>query len=402
MAALLGVANLNSLMAEVYGAYGGRPVSTQMLEEFLLCRSGNATIVDAFHRFVYGFADAAPSPELWLKDDPAHITGSDQWGGAFWDSPDLWIRNSDDGGTSHQPPEYGQDNWFYARIRNKAGAGAAEHFAVTFHSRGFAGTEFVYPGDFFPCIAAKAEFDLAQGATRIVKARWPRALVPPSGTHTCLLASVIARGDHPAGGHVWEHNNLAQKNLTVVDMLPNTFMILPIVIGNYFPRKGSRFDLELWRARKEAVAAQVSLVHRSREFFKLSDFRVRRFRPRLPKEPRVQPVELECGGHVAGPEAHKGSIMTSRTPELILRRFPDGWEADFHGGGKGRMPLDIPPFTQKAIGVKIAIPLDAKPGQSIKMHIVQRHAGSKSIIGGVAVQINVKHPDVAAARPAKR
>jgi hypothetical protein len=392
MAALLGIANLNSLMADFYGKYRGQPVSTQMLEEFLLAKAGNATVVDAFHRFVYGFPDISPPPELWLKDNPAHTTGSDQWGGAFWDSPDLWIRNSDDGGTDHQPPEYGQDNWFYARVRNKAGAGKSEHFVVTFHSKGFAGTEFVYPGDFFPCVAAKAEFDLAPGATKIVKARWPRALVPPSGTHTCLLASVVCRGDHPVGGsHVWEHNNLAQKNLTVVDLLPNTFMILPIVIGNSFPRKGSRFDIELWRGRQRTATVQVSLVHRSKDFFRLANPKVRRFRPKLPKEPRMRPTELECGGRIYGQEIDKTTIMTSSTPELVLRRFPNGWEASFSGrGDKVKMAIDIAPFMQKTAGVKIAVPASAKPGQSIKMHVVQRHVGSKSIVGGVAIQINVR------------
>ena len=190
MAALVGVATLNDLMSDCYKRHRGDPVSTQMIEEFLLSKNGNPQIVDAFHRFVYGFPDPSPAPQLWLKDDAAH-TGADVWSGAFWDSPDLWVRNQDDGGTAHQAPEHGQDNWFYARIRNKNTAGACKHFAVTFQAKPFAGTEFVYPADFLPCVAAKVEFDLAPGATRIVKAKWPRAQIPAAGTHTCLLASVI-------------------------------------------------------------------------------------------------------------------------------------------------------------------------------------------------------------------
>jgi hypothetical protein len=181
MASLLGVSNLNVLMGDLYDTHKGNPVSTQMIEGFLLS-SGEARVVDAFHRFVYGLSDPSPAPDLWIKDDPAH-GGADQWEGAFWDSPDLWVRNADDGGTDHQSPEYGQDNWFHARVRNKAGAGEAEHFVVTFHSRGFASTQFVYPADFLPCITAKAEFALAPNDTRIVKAPWPRELVPPQ-VHT--------------------------------------------------------------------------------------------------------------------------------------------------------------------------------------------------------------------------
>ena len=45
-----------------------------------------------------------------------------------------------------------------------------------------------------------------------MKAQWPASLVPPVGTHACLLAAVLTRGDPPGAGlNVWEHNNLAQK-----------------------------------------------------------------------------------------------------------------------------------------------------------------------------------------------
>ena len=73
-------------------------------------------------------------------------------------------------------PEFGQDNRFHARVRNR-------------------------------------------GASAIVKARWPRVPVPAPGAHACLTAAVIARGDRPGGGlYVWQDNNLAQKNLTVVEV----------------------------------------------------------------------------------------------------------------------------------------------------------------------------------------
>ena len=47
--------------------------------------------------------------------------------GRFWDSPDLWVRNSDDGGLAHQNPEFGQDNWLYARVRNRSATATARH-----------------------------------------------------------------------------------------------------------------------------------------------------------------------------------------------------------------------------------------------------------------------------------
>jgi hypothetical protein len=42
-------------------------------------------------------------------------------------------------------------------------------------------------------------------------------MVPPKNTHACLLGQVYMPTDtSPAGSHVWDKNNLAQKNMTVV------------------------------------------------------------------------------------------------------------------------------------------------------------------------------------------
>ena len=387
MAAMLGVSTVNDLMSELYETQGGKPVSTANIEEFLLSKSGEPQVVDAFHRFVYGLSNPSPSPDLWLRDDPGH-TGADEWDGVFWDSPDLWIRNSDDGGTTHQSPEYGQSNWFHARIRNKASGAAATHFAVTFHSKGFAGTQFVYPDDFLPSIAAKADFDLAAGATRIVKARWPRSLVPPEGTHTCLLASVITREDHPGDGrHVWEDNNLAQKNLTVVDMLPDTFMILPIVVGNFLRGWDSRFDLEIWKP-KRAFDLDVSLIHTSRDFLKAAKIKPLEIQSHFSAE--AHRSRLDCGGQIPGPaRINKGRIITSDTPDLVLRRFPNGFEAKLPER-KPTLRVEVPLLSQRVVGLKIAVAEKAEAGEPMKLHFVQRHVKTKKIVGGVAVQINIK------------
>lgn len=396
IASTIGVGTMNNLMGDLYDRHKGNLVSTQMIEEFLLCNSGNPDIVDAFHRFVYGLGNPSPVPDLWMRDDPAD-TGADLWGGTFWDSPDLWIRNNDDGGTAHQSPEFGQDNWFHARVRNKAGGGNAAHFVVTFHSKGFAGTQFQYPDDFLPCIAAKADFDLAVGATRIVKAKWPGSLIPPAGTHTCLLASVITRSDHPiAGRHVWEDNNLSQKNLMVVDLEPNMFIVIPIVIRNWRLRFDPLFDLET-RKPEAAEGISVSLIHKSKEFFKASKADIKRFKPEfLSSTSRRKIVRLECGSEVPTPNvASRGQLLTSDRPELLFRRFPDAYEAQFEDAERSKLTVNIPAFTQSVVGLKIAVSDKPKTNKPIKLHFVQRNVTTNQIVGGIAVQLTVgsKHSD---------
>ena len=84
--------------------------------------------------------------------------------GAFWDSPDLWVRNNNDGGSTHQAPEFGQDNWFHARVRNRGG-GTARHFAVAFNVKTFAGRS-SSSRPLPPLHRRRTDFDLAPGASR--------------------------------------------------------------------------------------------------------------------------------------------------------------------------------------------------------------------------------------------
>lgn len=386
MAALLGVAPFNGLMAELYERYkGGSPVSTAMIEEHLLARSGNPGVVAAFHRFAYGLVDPSPAPDLWLRDDPAHA-GDDAWAGPFWDSPDLWVRNADDGGTVHQAPESGQDNWFHARVRNRSTTGTARHFVVSFHARGFAGTEFVYPADFLPSTAAKAEFELGPSETRVVTARWPRDRVPPAGTHTCVLAAVLSRSDLPIGGrHVWEHNNLGQKNLVVVNLLPDAWILIPIVISNWLGKHGGRFEL-VARAGKARPGLDVHLVHSSRAFLKAASGDVVPFRPDgvEPRRPRL----LDCGGRIGAPD--DGGILTSDDPGAAAGRFPDGWQAGL--GTNEPIAVRLPVASQTVVGLRVGVPAKARPGSTHRLDFVQRTPRGV-IIGGVAVEVHVAADD---------
>lgn len=352
-ASLIGAGTLKSLMSAFYNERRNRPETTAHLEESLVARSGNAQLVDAFHRFVYGFATPSPAPDLWIRDDPAH-GGSDAWGGVFWDSPDLWTRKSDDGGTTHQPPEFGQDNWFHARVRNRSASVTARHFLVTFNVLPFAGTQFQYPGDFLPCITAAAGFDLAPGASTILKARWPAALIPPEGTHVCLLAAVITRSDHPvAGRHVWEHNNLAQKNLTIADMVAGDAAIFPFVIRNRKVRARKRILIEIIRPG-ERVELEASLLH-----------------PIAADDPAAdERIAADCGG---------GAFL----------RSAKSLEVPFAAGRTAAIPLQLRGGDEIVLGLRLRVPADAKRGDVLRTHVVQREARSKNIVGGVTVEVRV-------------
>lgn len=354
VAATVGVNALNNAMSEFYKRRRSRPVRTTDIEEFLICQTGNPQLVDAFHRFVYGFDNPSPAPDLWMRDDPAHA-GPNAWSGRFWDSPDLWVRNRDDGGTTHQPPEFGQDNWFHARVRNR-GAALVRHFVVTFAVKQFAGTQFSYAADFLPCTAAACGFDLTAGATIVVKARWPRSAVPAAGSHGCLLAAVLTKSDKPATGlHVWEHNNLAQKNLTILDVLPNRTLTFPFIVSNAPSKLPRNFKLELIRPTN-LPALQASFIGDA-------------------LAPRDQASDLDCAGAAPVAEAAADSGADAGTP--------------FAAGPVASIPLRLAAQEQKQMHLRLTPPATVRRGERFVADIVQRRASDGAIVGGIAVELRV-------------
>jgi hypothetical protein len=350
-AALSSPADLTARMSEFYRAHLDRPTTTEALEAHLVARSGQVDLVDAFHRWIYGFEDAAPGPNLWLRDDPAHA-GAERWEGRFWDSPDLWIRNQDDGGRAHQEPKAGQDNWFYARVRNQ-GRGPAHHFVVTFHVKPFAGVQFSWPADFLPSVTAAAGFELPPGGQQIVKARWPAALVPPEGTHVCWLASVLARADRPAGGaHVWEHGNLAQKNLRVVRARPGSTVLIPFMARGLRPGEAGEFEIR----RPPGLATVTARIAN------------RRVEPVA-----VPPLDFDLESLTGKAPAEAGFDLDG------ARTFADGEVA------AQRLPL---PLGQSGLTLVLKLPDNAAAGPAGTIDLVRRDA-ARRIIGGLAVSVDI-------------
>ena len=66
-----GTYRLDVLMRRLYERRAGTPLSTLELEEFLVAESGAVSLVDAFHRYVYGLDDPKHAPILCVEGRPA-------------------------------------------------------------------------------------------------------------------------------------------------------------------------------------------------------------------------------------------------------------------------------------------------------------------------------------------
>jgi subtilisin family serine protease len=183
-------------------------------------------------------------------------------------SPDVWVRNTDPAVdnpaevTIHQSPIRNQNNWVYAKIRNRGTVDSHDVYVRLSITR-WAGTQYIYPEDFVPT-TPPSTFDPAvpmapgtyligevhidsipAGGSVMINTVWPPDLIPPSevvidGTtyswaDSCLLVEVSPHdGPTPTGNHTWDNNNLCQRNITIVDPGDDDDAAIAFVVGNRY------------------------------------------------------------------------------------------------------------------------------------------------------------------------
>ena len=188
----------------------------------------------------------------------------------FADTPDVWCRRlppaSDPGASPgnyattgpHEDPLPGQSNWIYARVHNKGTRPSPDAWIRVSVSH-FPGMEFAYPTSFQPSngpgallptpmtpgtyfIGEAKVSAVPVGGEQIVTIEWKPDLIPPAQVptpaglvqwHPCLLAEITPHdGLAPTGSHVWDDNNLAQKNISIVSASTGSDFGMVIIMGN--------------------------------------------------------------------------------------------------------------------------------------------------------------------------
>lgn len=364
----------------------------------------------------------AATRDLVLRDNLAD-TGTVATVGAFWNSPDIWCRRlapaADPGALPasyavagpHEPPKRGQSNWIYARVRNNGTAASLDAW-VRLSITHWPGTEFVWPDAFQPTtgpgdplpspmtpgtyfIGEAKITGLAPGADQIVSVEWPAGLIPPetvvvSGStvtwHPCLLAEISPHdGPAPTGNHVWDDNNLAQKNISIVNADAGGDFAFAIVVGNAANKaKSTLLEVNRGRLPKE-VQLYVDLV---------DPVLRRRIRQQAAKESQ-RPVEVNPGsGRLAG-----GALVAvsgaSRLARLrLVQRLQ--WRLGFLGDrevvwldpvGKVRVPVLGDAAQPRVLVVGGLVGPEVEPGE-YEVVLIQRHPSGK-IAGSATLQLTI-------------
>jgi len=129
---------------------------------------------DSYTRTVTAKAEIA---DVWTRDNPNDNGDEPSDLNNWYESPDLWVRNANDGGLIHQDPIANQMNYVYVRLRNRgtvAITGTVDVYWIE-PSLGVRCGDWAY-------IDTVAFSELLPGETRIVNVPW----TPSRTGHTCL------------------------------------------------------------------------------------------------------------------------------------------------------------------------------------------------------------------------
>ncbi len=351
--------------------------------------------------------------DVVVRDNLAD-TGAVPSTGAFWNSPDIWVRNLSPAadGAAALPANYatagphlnaiaGQPNWVYARVRNN-GTDASLDCFVRISLTHWPGTEFTYPASFTPTtrpgdpipsplttgtylIGEVKISGLAAGAEQIVNVQWPTALVPPEFVmmgmvnvkwHPCLLVECSPLDGPTTGNHVWDSNSLAQKNISIVYSDAATDFASALVVGNEENPSDCIF-LEIDRGYlPPQVTLYVDLVN-----------------PRLRRRLRAWLASEQTGPTVASSyaETHSLSRRAAATP-IVRKPFRlghyDGREVVFVSHRRVIVPICAGAGVLSPIIVGGVVGKGAKPGE-YSITLLQRNLDG-AVSGSAEVAVTIR------------
>jgi parallel beta-helix repeat protein len=152
--------------------------------------------------------------DLWARDN-LDDDGTEPSTGPVWQSPDLWVRNQDDGLSEPQDPINNTTNTVYVRVRNRGDAAASDaQVTVYWHP-----PSLVIGQSWWEPIGTAAVGAVAAGEVLTVSLPW-QPQVPDLGTvpyHTCLLDVISSTEDLPPDA--WDvagSNNIGQRNVDII------------------------------------------------------------------------------------------------------------------------------------------------------------------------------------------
>ena len=345
-------------------------------------------------------------------------------GGDFWDFSDIVVRITDDNVFVPEDPsksqnvERGQTNYIYIRVTNN-GPRDARNVLVTPRITPYVGLQFVYPDDWTlvdpthvsPTAVTASFATVPTGGSVIAKFTVSATQVEDlwgwiSGMswHPCLLARVqsdndygFASADLTGPALSLRRNNLAQRNLSVIDVLAGAAAAFPMVAGHR--RNGERL-IELVVDRSglpKHVELLLSLDEDGRAFPQL-DFRpgepapdeaAREFPTVFLDRCRLDTTLGGCRGiltlekgsrfdmrphHHGGVKVEGGEVVLRGDRRFVLLRDP-----------QAKISLEKEPHTLVPLALRAMIPGDARHGDEYTIRVAQQNQRGERVGGATVI-----------------
>jgi hypothetical protein len=362
----------------------------------------------------------------WSGDDGTEPSSAPS--GNFWDYSDIVVRPSDDNVfnpndlAGSRNVEKGQTNYIYVRVTNN-GPATARNVVVNCRVRPWVGTQFVYPADWTaidsshvaPAVVANTFASVPAGTSVIAKFTLSSAQVDQLFNwistlgHPCMVASAncdndysFASADLTLSPPSARRNNLAQRNLSVVDVIAgatasfhflaaNALNLDPqltlVVNRGTFPRD-SRMTIAVDepaqafpQLRDLIVPVQPQGVF-SRDSVRFLDRG--RLSTLLGGQPSV--LTLEAGSQLSPAAVSAIRNVSVTGGDVILR---DQKREVLMNNDVATIKIDRTPGAVHPVDVRTEIPARAKKGDQFTVSIAQKDARGV-VVGGATVVYRVK------------
>ena len=362
--------------------------------------------------------------DVLIKDWPGDtgVEPSSPAGGDFWDFSDEVVRIFDDGVFAPDDPtrssnvERGQTNFIYVRVTNN-GPSTARNVVVDVRITAFVGLQFVIsdwsavdathvqPTPITATFAsipaggsAMAKFSVSSTQ---VESLW--GWISGMHWHPCMLAKVTADNDYAFASAnltssviVVQRNNLAQRNLSVINVIGSASVLFPFIAGHIMNAEPS-MDLMIDRSQLPKDMELLLSLDDDGQLFPLVDFTASGSVPDSPCDNGIvflerTKLEMTVGCCRSVLTLEKGSRLDCLNPPRIGKISVEGGEVILRNGKRyvdvrdavaivrmEKQPGQIYPFS-----LQTTIPASAGSGQQFFVKVSQRDQKGE-IVGGASV-----------------
>jgi hypothetical protein len=183
---------------------------------------GSSNLVEFNSQTNPRLASSAPRVDVWVADPtPDQGVEPNKVSKNIWVSPDVWLRNQNDGSLQHQNVKQGQDNFVSVRVKNRGGLTAINTKVEVYYIKANLGR--AWPKD-WTLVGTTTIGELAPAGQTIVTIPWTQDKVPGPG-HYCFYVRLLNDADpmtfkeiNNAELNTRNNNNIAWRNFDIVGL----------------------------------------------------------------------------------------------------------------------------------------------------------------------------------------